>query len=129
MKRIILSILVAVGILTPLLFTSPGASAAGLFGGCTAQTQQSSYCSSSKSTDNPLTGNNGVLSKITKIVATIGGTVAVIMMIVGGIMYLIANGDSSKIATAKNTIIYAGVGLVVIGLGGAIIALILSVIG
>ena len=134
MKRILLAILVTLGIISPLLFVSPNATAAGVFSGCVdSQGQQqaagSAFCSSQAQTGNPLTGTNGVLYKVTKIIASIGAVVAVLMMIAGGIMYLVANGDSGKITTAKNTIIYAAVGLVVIGLGGAIVALILNVIG
>jgi hypothetical protein len=41
------------------------------------------------------------------------GIAAVIMIIIGGATYVLAAGDSAKINTAKNTIIYALVGLVV----------------
>jgi hypothetical protein len=42
------------------------------------------------------------------------GVVAVIVIIVGGIRYATANGDSSQITAAKNMIMYAVVGLIVI---------------
>lgn len=41
------------------------------------------------------------------------GTLAVIMIIVGGILYTISNGDAGKVTKAKNTLTYAIVGLVV----------------
>jgi len=41
------------------------------------------------------------------------GTLAVIMIIVGGILYTISNGDAGKLTKAKNTLTYAIVGLVV----------------
>lgn len=44
----------------------------------------------------------------------IAGVVAVIMVIVGGLNYVTSSGDSSKTAKAKNTILYAVIGIVVI---------------
>ena len=49
------------------------------------------------------------------------GAVAVIMIIIGGIKYTISNGDSSQITSAKNTILYAVIGLVVALLAYAIV--------
>ena len=44
----------------------------------------------------------------------IGGILAVIMVIIGGLNYVTSSGDSGKTAKAKNTILYAVIGLVVI---------------
>lgn len=44
----------------------------------------------------------------------IAGVVTVIMVIVGGLNYVTSSGDSSKTAKAKNTILYAVIGIVVI---------------
>ncbi|MCL2445044.1 pilin [Candidatus Saccharibacteria bacterium] len=49
------------------------------------------------------------------------GIVSVIMIIVGGIRYSTSNGDSGKIAAAKNTIMYSVIGLVVAILAFAIV--------
>jgi hypothetical protein len=40
------------------------------------------------------------------------GGVSVIMIIVGGLRYVISNGDSKNIESAKNTILYAVVGII-----------------
>lgn len=45
----------------------------------------------------------------------ISAVIAVIAIIAAGIMYTISDGDPGKIGTAKNAIIYATVGLVIIG--------------
>lgn len=50
----------------------------------------------------------------------IAGMVAVIVIVIAGIRYVTANGDSSHIQSAKNTILYAVVGLVVIIAAAAI---------
>lgn len=49
------------------------------------------------------------------------GAVAVIMIVIGGIRYTTSNGDSSQVTSAKNTILYAVVGLVVAMLAYAIV--------
>src|SRR5438105_1086300 len=41
------------------------------------------------------------------------GAVSVIMIIIGGLRYVISNGDQKAIESAKNTILYAVIGIVV----------------
>lgn len=57
------------------------------------------------------------------------GTVAVIMIIIGGIRYTVSNGDQAAITGAKNTILYAVVGLVVAIMSFAIVNFVLSRLG
>ncbi len=64
-----------------------------------------------KSAPGDLTG--GVLKQVISILLYIAGTIAVIMIIVGAIRYITSDGDPSKASQAKNTIIYAVIGLVV----------------
>lgn len=49
------------------------------------------------------------------------GAVSVIMIILGGLRYVLSNGDSSQVTSAKNTILYAVIGLVVALLAYAIV--------
>ena len=49
------------------------------------------------------------------------GTLSVIMIIVSGIFYVTSSGDSSKVARAKNTLLYSVVGLVVAFIAFAIV--------
>ncbi len=49
------------------------------------------------------------------------GIISVIMIIVGGIRYALSGGDSNSINGAKNTILYAVIGLVVAMLAYAIV--------
>ena len=41
------------------------------------------------------------------------GAISVIMLIIGGIRYTTSNGDQQAVQNAKNTILYAVVGLVI----------------
>lgn len=59
---------------------------------------------------------NNVLNTI--YIAT--GAIAVIMIIVAGFIYTTSDGDSAKITKAKNVILYAVVGLVLVILAYAI---------
>lgn len=55
----------------------------------------------------------GIIKTVVQILSIIVGAVAVIMVIIGGLKYVTSNGDSSSISSAKNTIIYALVGLTI----------------
>lgn len=49
------------------------------------------------------------------------GIAAVVMVIVGGLLYVTSGGDPGRTKTAKDAILYAVVGLIVAIMGGAII--------
>lgn len=70
---------------------------------------------------NPLTGTNGTLYKVSTIIATVTGIVAVIVIIVSGLRYITSGGDGQKTASAKNTLVGAIIGLVIIVLAQSII--------
>lgn len=76
-----------------------------------------------------LVGDNGVFTRITSIALYVIGGVSVIMLIWGGLRYILSGGDSKKITDAKNTILYAIVGLVIAFLSYAIIVFVLNAIG
>ena len=66
-------------------------------------------------------GSTGIFQRVVNILLYIIGAVAVIMIVFGGIRYVISGGDSAQVTAAKNTILYAVVGLVVALLAYAII--------
>ena len=70
---------------------------------------------SARGSDQPanLFGDTGVFAQISSILLFIIGAVAVIMLIIGGLRYVVSGGDASKVQDAKNTILYALVGIVV----------------
>lgn len=63
---------------------------------------------------------------IVNILLFILGAIAVIMIIIGGIRYTTSNGDASATKGAKDTILYAVIGLVVAILAYAIVNFVLS---
>jgi hypothetical protein len=56
---------------------------------------------------------DGAFVTIANILLLLIGAVAVIMLIIGGIRYVISGGDSNAVQGAKNTILFAIVGVVV----------------
>lgn len=68
-----------------------------------------------------LFGDNGVFKTITNVLLFIIGAISVIMLIIGGIRYVVSGGDSGAITSAKNTILYAIVGIVVAILAYALV--------
>lgn len=61
------------------------------------------------------------IKDIVNILLFILGAIAVIMIIIGGIRYTTSNGDAGAIKSAKDTILYSVVGLVVAILAYAIV--------
>ncbi len=78
-------------------------------------------CSSAVCDKQPLFGANSIWTNILRIITFLLGAAAVLMIIVGGFKYVTANGDQSAITSAKNTILYSIVGLVIALMGGAIV--------
>ena len=68
-----------------------------------------------------LFGTSGVFKIITNVMLFLIGAISVIMLIIGGIRYVVSGGDSSAIQSAKNTILYAIVGVVVAILAYAVV--------
>lgn len=66
------------------------------------------------------------IKTIANILLFILGAIAVVMIIIGGIKYATSNGDSSSITSAKNTILYSVIGLIVAILAYAIVNFILD---
>jgi len=62
-----------------------------------------------------------IIKTIVDVMLFILGAIAVIMIVIGGIRYTISQGDSTAVTAAKNTILYAVIGLIVALLAYAIV--------
>lgn len=69
---------------------------------------------------------NTILTQVINIFSIIVGVIAVIMIIFGGLKYITSGGDSGNVSGAKNTIIYALVGLVIVALAQFIVHFVLG---
>ena len=76
-----------------------------------------------RGTDVPSTllGDGGVLSTIINTMLFIIGFLSVVMLIFGGLRYIISGGNAAAVTAAKNTILYAIVGLIIAILAYAIV--------
>ena len=72
------------------------------------------------------TGNNSLFRTVTNVLLFLIGAVSVIMLIIGGLRYVLSNGDSSQVTNAKNTILYAVIGIVVALLAYAIVNFVIT---
>lgn len=73
-----------------------------------------------------LFGNAGIFTQIVNILLFLVGILSVIMLIFGGLRYVISRGESKAVESAKNTILYAIVGLIVAILSYAIVNFVVS---
>ncbi len=86
-------------------------------------------CARGEGQDKPLFATNGIFQTIVNTLLFIIGAVAVIMLVYGGFKYVISGGDSSAVTSAKNTILYAVVGIVVALLSWAVLDFVLNQLG
>jgi hypothetical protein len=76
-----------------------------------------------------LIGPDGIFTRITNTILYAVGVISVVMLIWGGIRYVTSGGDSKKVTDAKNTILYAIIGLIIAILSYAIVNFIISAVG
>ena len=68
-------------------------------------------------------------ARIVSIFSIIVGVIAVIMIIYGGFRYITSGGDSGKVGNAKNSLIYAIIGLIIVALAQFIVHYVLNTAG
>ena len=54
------------------------------------------------------------------------GIVAVVMIIIGGLRYITSGGNDTNVASAKNTLLYAIIGLIIVSLAQLIVRFVLN---
>lgn len=65
---------------------------------------------------------------IVNVILTLVGVVAAIYLVLGGVRYVLSEGEESQARKAKNTIIYAVIGIIVIGLSAAIVNFVIGTV-
>ena len=76
-----------------------------------------------------LFGQEGIFTTIVNILLFVIGAICVIMLIWGGIRYTTSAGNAASVTAAKNTIMYAIIGLVIAFLAFAIVNWVLGALG
>ncbi|MBX4188668.1 pilin [Candidatus Saccharibacteria bacterium] len=69
---------------------------------------------------------NDIVHTVVNLLSALVGIVAVIMIIIGGFRYITSGGNDTSVTAAKNTILYAIIGLVVVALAQIIVRFTLS---
>ena len=69
---------------------------------------------------------SGSVEGVMKAVFGIAGGVALIVIVIGGLRYINSLGNAQNVAKAKDTILYAVIGLVVCILGYSIVAFVIQ---
>ena len=123
MRNTLLGLILLFGIALIPQHTVRGASEVG----CEGAASTSAYCQGQDSSGgNPIFGQNGVATKVAQVLAIISGIVSVVVIVMGGISYITSSGNPQKTASAKNTILFASIGLVVSLMAQAVVSFILS---
>lgn len=86
-----------------------------------------SGCTSS--TANPSPDVNTVVKTGVNLFSAIVGVIAVVMVILAGLHFITAQGDPGKVATARNTLIYAAIGIMVVALAQLFVKFVLKRFG
>ncbi len=133
-KNIAASILVGLSLVAPMAILVPASVSAttavtqGLCDGITAaEDPNGASAGTDCTTDTTAATNvNRLIKNIINLFSLIVGVISVIMIIVGGLKYITSGGDSGNITGAKNTILYALIGLVIVALAQVIVRFVLN---
>lgn len=121
MKKILATIIAVLSLtfvpLTP-------AAAVDVFDACNTPAADTTICKATKT--DKLFGPGNLWNRILNTFTFIIGAIAVLMMVIGGLRYVLSAGDATATASAKNTILYAAVGLVLAAMANAIVNFVLT---
>ncbi len=93
------------------------------------QLQQGASAAQPSGTSSDLFGANGLFRTISNTLIFIVGAVAVIMLIIGGLRYVLSSGNATSVEGAKNTILFAIIGIIVAILAFAIVQFVINKFG
>jgi hypothetical protein len=88
--------------------------------------QNGAECAKANSAKDNLFAPNGVFSIVANTLIFLVGAVAVIYLIIGGLRYVVSSGDSKAVESAKNTILYAIIGIVVAVISFALVSFVIN---
>ena len=88
-------------------------------------------CTGVELTGGSCTGGGGpsvesIIGTVINVISFIVGVIAVIMIIIGGLRYITSGGDSNNTKGAKDTILYAIIGLVVVAMAQVIVRFVIK---
>jgi hypothetical protein len=131
MKRMILMLALAVGLLAPAVAfaASPAPAYASAFNSDNATKQACSGINGSESEggcSTPGRSLTSIVRVILYLLSAIAGVASVIMIILAGFKFITAAGDAGKVASGRSTLIYAVIGAVVVAMAQFIVQFVLK---
>lgn len=93
----------------------------------TGGAQSGADCAKPDGVPTSLTGSSGAIKDITNTLLLAIGVIAVVVIIIAGIRFVTSSGNESSTKAARETILYAVVGLVVALLSYAIVNFVLGI--
>lgn len=115
-RKIAISLLVTLGLVSTTLFVVPVSSALDI----RCQSNNSGQCNLVKAQGD---ASKTVWNIVSFVLGLLAG-IAAIVIIIGGIMFATANGNASQITNARQTILYAVIGLAIAAFSSGIVALV-----
>ncbi len=119
-KRILMGLLAALGIFQLAVIAPTMVSATPKDEVCNGIALAGGDCAQN---DSSLTN---VLKNVVNILSLLVGFASVVMIIIGGFKYIISSGDSNSVNSAKNTIMFAVIGLVIVAFAQVIVIFVLN---
>jgi beta-lactamase regulating signal transducer with metallopeptidase domain len=77
-------------------------------------------------TNNPLVGPEGIITTAVSVLSIVLGIICVLVIFIAGIRFALSQGNPQSVTNARNTIIYAVVGMVVAAIAQAVVQFVLS---
>lgn len=94
---------------------------------CKGQANNSTVCKDKELNGaNPLWGKDGIITNLINLMSIIAGIAAVIIIIVGGLRFVTGGNNPQEVQQARNLIIYAVVGLIIVASAQLIVRFFLS---
>lgn len=92
------------------------------------RTPESAICKEKEATkgESFLSGENGVLMNVVNLFSLVVAVASVIIITVSGITMSLSSGDSAKVQSSRDAIIYSVVGLAVVALSRAIVIFVIN---
>lgn len=129
LRKILLSVSIALAAIMPLAFAGGAYAAEGIQQNLCAgaNLNVNTDCNSGGITDAEAQQRiNDILHSVINLFSLVVGIVSVIMIIFGGLKYITSGGDSGNVGSAKNTILYAIIGIVIVALAQFIVRFVLT---
>jgi len=127
LKSVALQMALIIGVVAPLALVSPAEAQLINPDGGISGNLDSGAISTDPDADPDAEGRiQDIITTTINVFSLVVGVISVIMIIIGGLKYITSGGDSGNVTGAKNTILYAVIGLVVVALAQVIVRFVLT---